>query len=141
MKKPRPLLRIRLAASALTSLMLACGASAKDSSTAPAASDETVEPEQDARRDCRGAAEDCGARDGCIVVNTLWRLEESGCLRENAVPAGCIPEDTPVQEAVTAAIGPDGACWSFLDSGIPFAFERSEECLRRFFEVPLCSNE
>ena len=75
-----------------------------------------------------------------MVVATYERLDESGCLERLGVPAGCILDDTVVRDEVTATFGPDGACWTFVDSGIPRAYRRSERCQDLIAQAPPCSD-
>jgi hypothetical protein len=57
----------------------------------------------------------------------MARLAEGGCFQSYAAPVGCTFRDSSFQEVVTAARGPDGACWWFLDSRIPEGFARSDD--------------
>jgi hypothetical protein len=128
-------------------LLGACAGESADSIDAPAPEVPQLEPGTLApgtyeaqRGDCRGPVEVCGARDWCYVVESYERLDESGCSRQHVVPVGCARTEIAVQEAVTGALGPDGACWTFLDSGIPADFGGSYECGQRVRQAPVCAD-
>lgn len=123
-------------------LLAACGGESVDDGSSEEASG-SLEPatQQGVERgDCSGTVEACSARDWCYVVNSLERLDAGGCWREGMGPVGCAERDIGVDDAVTGAVGPDGACWSFLNSGLPVGFSQDAECHRLIFQAPRCSD-
>lgn len=123
-------------------LLLGCGGRAEGNGTEPSdgadEDDGTSAPIRPV--DCTGPVEQCRNRRGCEVVRSYERLDESGCLRRVTQAVGCILEGTVVSDSVTEAFGPDGACWSFLDTGIPAAFRRSRTCENQINQAPACAD-
>ena len=122
--------------------LLACGGGA---SAPESAGPEATGPDDERPRlavqavGCIGPVDECATRAGCYVVDTYWRLDESGCFHELVMPAGCVHDDIVASEAVTGAVGPDGDCWAFLNSAVPAPFSPNVDCHRRIFQAPYCS--
>jgi hypothetical protein len=75
----------------------------------------------------------------CSVVKGL-RLEERGCRRDTYEPAGCTSKGRIAKDVLTGGVGPDGTCWSFVNSILPFGFTFTEECDHQALSAETCAD-
>ena len=87
----------------------------------------------------------CAGRDDCSVIRgSLYDMEKM-CHVENR-DVGCMDADGVCGQAGTAAIDPEGACWSFRNTCLPSGFNRASqveggEACSNMSGWPVCTEE